>query len=139
VIYLQYIYQNSGWARPASIALEIHDMDTIRTEILDEFAAAFPDCKVSLAPASADWLILVYRRVADDLYTRVKWGRKSKSRASLGVGFFCVDDRELEVVPGGSYLAWTCRELSIALLGANVVGRSLFRLMDRLLWLRESF
>ncbi len=143
MIYLQYIFQQFGLTSPASIALDMQDTDSIRQEVMEEFVAAFAGCQVIFAPAQAEWLILVYRRAAIDLQEKLSWGRKNLAKGSLGVGFFCVDDREFELVARAAYVAWARRESWIALLaglmGANFAGKFFFRLVDRMLWLKESF
>jgi hypothetical protein len=141
MIYLQYAYQKSGLPNPARIAFDVHDTDVVRAEVLAEFAAAFPDCNVAFLPVQVDWSILIYRRSHDNLQSRIHWGRKNMGR--VGVGFFCVDDRQFEVVPRASYLIWACREILISTLSGvfrlRFVGKFFLRLVDRILWLKESF
>jgi hypothetical protein len=140
MIYLQYVYQKSGLTEPASISLEIHAA-ALRTEAMDEFQSAFPRSTVTLFPAKADLPILLYYRNNDNLLRRIILGYKNMSRT--GVGFLRVDDRQFEVIPRASYLIWACREILIITLSGvfrlKFVGKFFLRLVDRILWLKESF
>jgi len=141
MIYLQYAYQKSGLSDPSSIALEIHETDMLSTEVIAEFAAAFPMCKIIPGPVQADLCILVYRHSNSDLQNRINWGRKNMGK--MGVGFFSVDRRQFDVIPRVTYSAWARRERQIAfftkLCGANRAAKYFFRLVDRLLWLKEFY
>jgi len=108
MIYLRHRYQLSGLPEPATIAVQAEGASELANEILDEFAHAFPKTSVAFfSPKDdiADVCVLAFR-VSMKTTARLAWGSRNLSRARLGIGFFCVDERSLIFVPCSVFTQW---------------------------------
>lgn len=130
MIYIQYAYQKTGLPAPTKIGLQILDTAPVQADVHKEFSMAFPDAEVreDISEDKAfDVCILAFRKwmsLGEGLKVARQYLRKAKPgdvqeglklgiqflrKARLGIGFFCISQRTLQIIPRNQLFSWAIK------------------------------
>jgi len=130
MIYIQYAYQKTGLPAPTKIGLQIVDTAAVQADVHKEFSMAFPDAEVLdnvSAGRAFDVCIFAFRKwmgLAEflkvtrqylqkakpgDVQEDLKLGVQFLRKARLGIGFFCISERTLQIIPRRQLFSWAIR------------------------------
>lgn len=133
MIYLRYAYQKSGLPAPTEIGLQINDNESVQEDVVDEFSMVFQDAKIfgNISKDMACDICIICFRKRNSILEQIKWGQRHLHQARLGVGFFCISERTLSIVPKTRFFSWALRALLsdtlIAILKLNIKAKKTIR------------
>ena len=133
MIYLRYAYQKSGLPAPTEIGLQINDNESVQADVVDEFSMAFQGAKIwknISKDMTCDVCILCFRN-RNTILEQIKWGQRHLHQARMGVGFFCISERTLSIVPKMRFFSWAMEawlsDTLIAILKLNIKAKKTIR------------
>lgn len=111
--YLRHRYTAAGLPDPSSVGLHTDGEEWVDEQVRTEFSELFPGSAVSVNPEGAETFALhvrVHRDASGKIRDRLVWGRHYRKTASLAIGFYCLDPRQLDVMPTDRLEHWAWRQ-----------------------------
>lgn len=112
MVYLRYIFDESGLATPNEIACFIDEpVDWLVAQISAEFQTLFPNASIYInppQPTNTAWHLLVYRDKPPSYW--LAWADARQAATRTAIGLYDIGKRRLQLVPADQYKAWRRRE-----------------------------